>query len=46
MDVLGHSTMFITSDLYAHVMPSALVDAASAIDFALASTATDADQTP
>lgn len=46
MDVLGHSTMSITSDLYAHVMPSALVDAASAIDFALASTATDADPTP
>lgn len=32
MDLLGHSTLSITTDLYAHVMPSALVDAASAMD--------------
>jgi integrase len=35
MDVLGHSTLSITMDLYAHVMPSALIDAASAMDAAL-----------
>jgi integrase len=32
MDVLGHSTLAITTDLYAHIMPSALVDAATAMD--------------
>lgn len=32
MDLLGHSTLSITTDLYAHVMPSTLVDAASAMD--------------
>jgi integrase len=35
MDVLGHSTLGITMDLYAHVTPSALIDAASAMDAAL-----------
>jgi integrase len=32
MDLLGHSTLSITTDLYAHVMPSTLADAASAMD--------------
>ncbi|MGX5694801.1 tyrosine-type recombinase/integrase [Agromyces soli] len=32
MDLLGHSTMSITTDLYAHVMPTALAEAASAMD--------------
>ncbi|WP_460580980.1 tyrosine-type recombinase/integrase [Humibacter ginsengisoli] len=32
MDLLGHSTLSITTDLYAHVMPSALVDAVAAMD--------------
>ena len=32
MDVLGHSQFSITMDLYSHVMPSALRDAADAID--------------
>ena len=32
MDVLGHSQMAITMDLYSHVMPTALREAADAID--------------
>lgn len=32
MDLLGHTTLSITTDLYAHVMPTALADAASAMD--------------
>jgi integrase len=32
MDLLGHSTLSITTDLYAHVMPSTLTDAATAMD--------------
>lgn len=32
MDLLGHSTLSITTDLYAHVMPTALAEAASAMD--------------
>lgn len=35
MDVLGHSQIAITMDLYSHVMPSALREAADAIDRAL-----------
>jgi integrase len=35
MDVLGHSQLSITMDLYSHVLPSALRDAAGAIDRAL-----------
>ncbi|NRD08860.1 tyrosine-type recombinase/integrase [Rathayibacter agropyri] len=35
MEILGHSAMAITSDIYAHVMPSALTNAATAIDAAL-----------
>ena len=35
MDVLGHSQFSITMDLYSHVMPSALREAADAIDRAL-----------
>ena len=35
MDVLGHSQLSITMDLYSHVMPSALRDAAVAMDRAL-----------
>ncbi|WP_258064454.1 site-specific integrase [Rathayibacter rathayi] len=35
MEILGHSAMAITSDIYAHVMPSALTNAATAIDNAL-----------
>ena len=35
MDVLGHSQLSITMDLYSHVMPSALRDAAHAMDRAL-----------
>ena len=35
MDVLGHSQLSITMDLYSHVMPSALRDAADAMDRAL-----------
>ncbi|GAB3615891.1 site-specific integrase [Okibacterium endophyticum] len=35
MEILGHSAMGITSDIYAHVMPSALTNAATAIDNAL-----------
>lgn len=35
MEVLGHSQLSITMDLYSHVMPSALRDAAAAMDRAL-----------
>ena len=35
MDVLGHSQFSITMDLYSHVMPSALMEAAQAMDRAL-----------
>jgi integrase len=35
MDVLGHSQIAITMDLYSHVMPTALREAADAIDRAL-----------
>jgi integrase len=35
MDVLGHSQIAITMDLYPHVMPTALREAADAIDRAL-----------
>jgi integrase len=35
MDVLGHSQLSITMNLYSHVMPSALRDAAVAMDRAL-----------
>lgn len=35
MDALGHSTLAVTTDIYAHVMPSALVDAAVSIDSVL-----------
>lgn len=35
MDVLGHSQLAITMDLYTHVMPTALREAADAIDRAL-----------
>lgn len=35
MDVLGHSQFSITMDLYSHVMPSALQEAAEAMDRAL-----------
>jgi len=35
MDVLGHSQTAITMDLYSHVMPTALREAADAIDRAL-----------
>ena len=35
MDVLGHSQLAITMDLYSHVMPTALREAADAIDRAL-----------
>jgi hypothetical protein len=32
MEVLGHSQLSITMDLYSHVMPTALRDAAEAMD--------------
>ena len=35
MDVLGHSQIAITMDLYSHVMPTALREPADAIDRAL-----------
>ena len=35
MDVLGHSQLSITTDLYSHVMPTALRAAADAMDRAL-----------
>ena len=37
MDVLGNSQFSITMDLYSHVMPLALREAAAAIDRALGS---------
>ncbi len=37
MEVLGHSQLGITMNLYSHVMPSALREAADAIDRALGS---------
>lgn len=37
MDVLGHSQLAITTDLYSHVMPTALREAADAMDRALGS---------
>jgi len=37
MEVLGHSQLGITMNLYSHVMPSALREAADAIDRALRS---------
>ncbi len=37
MDVLGHSQFSITMDLYSHVMPTALREAAAAMDRALGS---------
>ena len=39
MEVLGHSQLGITMNLYSHVMPSALREAADAIDRALGETA-------
>ena len=35
MEVLGHSRISVTLDLYSHVFPSALGDAADAMDRAL-----------
>ena len=35
MDVLGHSQFAMTTDLYSHVMPTALREAADAMDRAL-----------
>jgi len=35
MEILGHSTMGITSDLYSHVMPAVLTDAVSAVSASL-----------
>ena len=35
MDVLGHSQLAMTTDLYSHVMPTALAEAAKAMDRAL-----------
>lgn len=35
MDVLGHSQLAVTTDLYSHVMPTALREAANAMDRAL-----------
>lgn len=40
MDLLGHSTLSITTDLYAHVMPTTLANAASAMDDLLTEVAT------
>lgn len=37
MEVLGHSQLAITMDLYSHVMPTALREAADAIDRAFES---------
>lgn len=37
MDVLGHSQLAMTTDLYSHVMPTALAEAAAAMDRALGS---------
>lgn len=38
MDVLGHSQLALTMDLCSHVMPTALREAAEAIDRALGGT--------
>ena len=38
MEVLGHSQLGVTMNLYAHVMPSALREAADAIDRSLGTT--------
>ena len=35
MEILGHSTMAITSDLYSHVMPAVLTEAVSAVSASL-----------
>jgi len=35
MEVLGHSQLSMTTDLYSHVMPTALHEAATAMDRAL-----------
>jgi integrase len=35
MEVLGHSRIAVTSDIYTHVVPSLLGDAADAMDAAL-----------
>lgn len=35
MEVLGHAQLSMTTDLYSHVMPTALRDAATAVDRAL-----------
>jgi len=35
MEVLGHSQLSMTTDLYSHVVPTALREAASAMDRAL-----------
>ncbi len=35
MEILGHSQISITMETYAHVMPTAMRDAADAIDAAL-----------
>ena len=40
MEVLGHSQLGITMNLYSHVMPSALREAADAIDRVLGDPAT------
>ena len=40
MEVLGHSQMSITTDLYGHVMPTTLRDAADAMDAAFGGSAT------
>ena len=32
MEILGHSQLAITTDLYSHVMPTALREAADAMD--------------
>jgi integrase len=32
MEILGHSHLAITTDLYSHVMPTALREAADAMD--------------
>ena len=40
MDVLGHSQLSITMDLYSHVMPTALRAAADAMDRALGDSST------
>lgn len=44
MDVLGHSTLAVTTDIYAHVMPSTLIDAASSMDALLMGTRVEHDE--